>query len=315
MQVVFINPGHDTAGAGIAFKSAFDAVAPDWQARAICRSTTYLNYPLDILWRPDGRKKRYQMVNEVVEASDVVHAMNSPRPLGWFKFRDSQRLVVHHLGTTFRRDPEGQSAQCREYGAIEVTDSVDLLLGPHIGFLPIPADLDTLRGIREAHYEPSAYIRIAHAPTDREYKDTEAIMAAVDSLGRRYPIKFDLIEKVTNRECLRRKARADIFVDQLKYGFGLNAIECWAMGIPVVSGFADSVAVQTSRVLFGQLPWANATPKTLESVIEHLVVDEVWRSRLGKRGRAHAERWHSQAAVVKMATGFYGVRDDRLLTA
>lgn len=304
-SVVFINPGHDTAGAGYAMKSAFDAES-DWTARAICRNETYLRYPTDIVWTARDKSKR--MV-DLLEAADVVHAMNSPRPLGWFQSPPGQTLVVHHLGTTFRREPEAMSAICREYGAIEVTDSVDLLLGPHIGWLPIPADLEALARLREERYarnKSEGTLRIAHAPTDREYKDTEAIQAAVESLSRKYPVRFDLIEKVTNRECLARKAQADIFVDQLKYGFGLNAIECWAMGIPVVSGFTDQSATKRARAMFGRLPWVDATAKTLEGVIEHLIVDENWRARLGQRGREHAEQWHSQESVVRQTLTIYG---------
>jgi hypothetical protein len=304
MNVVFINPGHDTSGVGYAFKAAFDAEAPEWSARAVCRSTTYLNYPTDIVWEPRDSRRHAKVVADLVEAANVIHALNSPKPLSWFPPKPHQRAVVHHLGSTYRRDPEGQSAICREYGAIEVTDSIDLLFA-HVGWLPVPADLDALAALRAKEYEPSKTIRIAHAPTDREYKDTEAVIAAVDSLKRKYRISFDLIERRTNAECLKRKAQADILVDQLKFGFGLNAIESWGMGIPVVSGMTDETAKRRGRSMWGYLPWADATAKTLESVIEHLIVDDDWRARLAKRGFDHAKRWHSQAAVVRTARLFY----------
>lgn len=301
MRVVFINPGHDTAGVGFAFRSAFLAHT-DWEARAICRNTTYLDYPTDLVWTPRDRSKR--MV-ALLEAADVVHAMNSPRPLGWFTARPDQVLVVHHLGSTFRREPDVMSARCREYGAIEVTDSIDLLFDG-IGWLPIPADLEALSNLRSKHYQPSNRIRIAHAPTDREGKDTALIMAAIESLARKYPIDFDLIEGVQNRKCLARKAQADIFVDQLKIGFGVNAIECWAMGIPVVSGLVDEDARKRGMAMWGQFPWADATPATLEAVIEHLILDEEWRAELGERGRLHANYWHSQSSVVAQTLRVYG---------
>lgn len=306
MRVVFINPGHDTAGAGYAFKAAFDAVTTDWEARAICRTQTYLDYPTDIVWdaRFNNRRTR-RLVDETVAAADVVHAMNSPRPLGWFDFRPDQVIVVHHLGSNFRREPEATSAVCREYGAVEVTDSIDLLFD-HVGWLPVPADLGVLSELREAHYEPSKRTRIAHAPTDREYKDTEAVLDAIESLSRKYAIDFDLIEGVTNRKCLARKATADIFIDQLKYGFGVNAIECWAMGVPVVSGLVDRTARQRAAEMWGTLPWANATARTLEAVVEHLILDEEWRAELGERGRVHAALWHSQQSVVAQTLRIYG---------
>lgn len=311
MRVVFLNPGHDTAGAGYALKAAFDA-ASDWEARAVCRTTTYLDYPTDIVWRTtDGRKVRQQVL-ELIRDADVVHAMNSPRPLSWYPLRPNQRVVVHHLGSTYRRDPEGVSALCREYGAVEVTDSIDLLFDG-IGWLPIPADLTALAELRQREYRPSSVVRIAHAPTDREYKDTEAVIAAVQSLARKYPIHFDLIERAPNAECLARKARADIFVDQLKYGFGLNGIECWAMGIPVVSGLTDEAGKRKGLEMWGNLPWADATADTLEAVIEHLICDLDWRQELGRRGRAHAERWHSQESVVAQALETYDLPSADLL--
>lgn len=303
-RVVFASPSHDLAGSGYALKAAFDA-APDWEARAICRAQTYLRYPTDIVWRPHGGSQRREIA-AIMHSADVVQAMNHPRALAWFRPAQSQRLVVHHLGSTFRRNPRAISALCRRYGATEVTDSIDLLFDG-IGWLPIPADLERLAALRATTYRPSSTIRIAHAPTNRQVKDTAAIVRAVESLSRKYPISFDLIERVPNAVCLKRKASADIFIDQLRYGFGLNAIECWAMGIPVVSGLTDLTALNRGQAMWGHLPWANARAETLEAVIEHLIVDEAWRQELGERGRIHADRWHSQSAVVEMATALYGL--------
>ena len=127
----------------------------------------------------------------------------------------------------------------------------------------------------------------------------------MESLARRYPIDFDLIERVSHEECLARKARADIFIDQLLYGFGLNNIECWAMGIPVVSGLASGRGRRKGLAMWGQFPWADATEATLEAIVEHLVTDPDWRAELGERGRQHVQRWHSQRAVVEKTLQVY----------
>ena len=305
-RVVFVSNGADVGGCGIALKRAFDKYADGWEARAACRSKVYLDYPTDIYWPAGypGHKAKRELTAIVREAV-VLHVMDNEQVLYRFApYLRGKTVVMHHLGSHFRRHEAAVSAVARRYGAIEVTDSVDLIR-PHVAFMPVPADFEALAKLRQDHYRPSDRIRIAHAPTDRPIKSTKHIIQAVESLQTRYPIDFDLIERVGNRECLERKAQADIFVDQLQFGFGINDIECWAMGIPVVSGWADPAHRERSLELFGQLPWADATEATLESVIEHLVTSSDWRAELGERGRRHGQGWHSEEAVVDRLLELY----------
>lgn len=304
-RLVILNAGPDTAGCGIGLKRAFDRYAPDWEARAVCRQVVYLDYETDIFWPRTNPSRIKRQVIELVRTADVVHVMDLEGALNPFRnWLAGKTIVVHHLGTHYRRSPDEVSANCRAYGATEVTDSIDLL-APHVAWLPIASDLDALAALRAEHYKPSKRIRIAHAPTQRPIKSTDKIIEVITSLSRRYPIEFDLIEKVSNRECLERKAKADIFVDQLLLGFGVNAIECWGMGIPVVSGLADPEAHRRAVKMWGNLPWADATEATLEAVIEHLITDTEWRTKLGERGRAHATEWHSQESVVRQTLAIY----------
>lgn len=305
-RLVILNAGPDTAGCGIGLKRAFDRYAPDWETRAICRQKTYLGYEPDLFWPRENPNHIKRQVIELVQKADVIHVMDLEGGLRWFKpWLGRQTIVVHHLGTHFRRNPEEVSANCRAYGAVEVTDSIDLMLNPQIRFLPVTTDTHALAELRKATYKRSKRIRIAHAPTHRAVKSTDQIIEAIRHLSRSYPIDFDLIEGVSNAECLERKARSDIFVDQLMYGFGVNNIECWSMGIPVVSGWEDAEHRERSLRMFGQLPWADATERTLEAVIEHLITDAKWRRELGERGRVHAEAWHSQRSVVNQTLDVY----------
>lgn len=304
-RVVFMSNGADVGGCGIALKRAFDKYAPDWEARAVCRSEVYIKYPTDIVWPPGGGRVKRQVI-DLVRQADVLHVMDNESALMRFApYLRGKTTIVHHLGSHFRHHEARVSQVCRRYGAIEVTDSIDLLR-PHVGWMPVPADFDALAKLREEQYQPSDRIRIAHAPTHRPIKSTKQIIEAVTELQKRYPIDFDLIERVDNRECLERKARADIFVDQLLLGFGMNVIECWAMGIPVVSGLMDPEArLRGLEMWGGRLPWADATPATLEAVIEHLIRDPDWRKDLGERGRRHGEEWHSEPAVVDRLLELY----------
>lgn len=304
MKLVILNAGADTAGCGIGLKRAFDKYADGWEARAICRSVPYFEYPTDIVW-PREEETRPPEVARLVQEADVIHVMDHQFALGQHPREDLQGklLVVHHLGTNYRRRPSLVSMYCRRYGAVQVTDSIDLM-DRHVRWLPITTDIEAIAELRQA-YRPSSTVRIAHAPTNRKIKSTEFITETVERIADRYPVTFDLIEGVTNAECLRRKAQADIFIDQLKLGFGLNFIECAAMGIPVVSGWANRVWRQRTIDLWGNLPWADATRETLEAVITRLVIDATERREIGEHGREHVRRWHSEEAVVRQTLAVY----------
>jgi hypothetical protein len=306
-RLLIMSAGPDLAGVGYALKQAFDRHAPDWEARAVCRQVNYLGYPTDIVWPPYGGNRHRRDVIELARNADVVHVMDNERALRVLgSHLRGKRIVVHHLGSHFRRHEAAVSRVCQQYRATEVTDSVDLVR-PHVAFMPVPADFEALAALRQKHYQPSERIRIAHAPTHRPIKSTAVIVQAIERLAQRYPIDFDLIERTNNRTCLERKARADIFVDQLLLGFGVNVIECWAMGIPVVSGLVDPAARENALAMWSRFPWADATPQTLEAVVEHLVTDPEWRTELGERGRKHGLEWHSEPAVVRRMLDLYAV--------
>lgn len=303
MNVVILNHGPDTAGVGIALKQAFDNYAPEVYARSVVRGMTYLDYPVDILWWAGKRGLRKEReVRRLVAKADVLHVMDGWPILDLFPLA-GKKIIVQHLGTYYRRDRLRAHRRCSAYGATQVTDSIDLV-GPFVEFLPTAIDTEALAAMRTPN--TSNRIRIAHAPTDRTTKSTEAIIAAVDQLSQRYAIDFDLIEGVTNRECLERKAAADIFVDQTMFGWGVNNIECWAMGIPVVSGIQDHRARRRALRMFGGiLPWADATEATLQSVLEHLITNPALRAELAERGKQHVQTWHSQQSVVERTLAVY----------
>lgn len=105
---------------------------------------------------------------------------------------------------------------------------------------------------------------------------------------------------MTWQESLARKGRADIFVDQLHLGYGLSAIEAWAMGIPVVAHADDPTVTGRMRAMWGGLPFADGIGS-----LRWLVADAGLRREWGQRGFAHARRYHSQAAVVERLGAIY----------
>lgn len=300
MNVLFVSPGPDTAGLGIGMKRAFDACGGEWHARAIRMTDSPWHYPADIQW--DGSPS--DEIAALWAEADVIHIFEDPRAATWFP---SKKIVVHHLGTFYRSKPEQVSAACKAVGAIECADMHDLIrINPALEWLPDVIDSAAMLDYRR-DYEPGNRIRIAHAPTDRVYKSTAVILPILERLAQKYPVDIDLIEGVTNSECIARKARCDIFVDELTLGYGLNALEVWSMGIPDVSGIANPQTRELMRRDFNRrsLPFVEATEATLEGLLEWLIEDRDRINAWGEIGRQHVRRYHSQQAVVERAIAIY----------
>jgi hypothetical protein len=296
-RVLILSPYEDTAGIGITLRRSFDRWAPDWEARAVRRANNYIDYPADIEWPGDTQSAE---VEELYRKADVVHVMEQPDILDELGPTDA-KIIVQHLGTYYRDNADAVSEQCQALGATEVASGFDLMLKPHLRFVPLPAELPGVAELR-SEYRVTDKVRIAHATTNRAVKSTDLIMAAVERL--KHPVHFDLIEGEPWGVCLARKAKTDIYVDELRLGYGLNALECWAMGIPVISGILGD---PRTRMLaeFGELPFAEATEATLEQTIESLVTDPALRAEWGERGRQHLATVHSPQAVVQRMIDVY----------
>lgn len=79
---------------------------------------------------------------------------------------------------------------------------------------------------------------IGHSPSVREKKGTNNVfLPAIDILrSRGHRFEVDLIEGVSNAECIERKYRCDLFFDQAECdAYGMSAVEAMMRGVPVVT--------------------------------------------------------------------------------
>ena len=102
------------------------------------------------------------------------------------------------------------------------------------------------------------------------------------------------------------KRQADIVVDQLNAGwYGLFAIECMALGKPVV-GFLHEEAVQRTNEAFGvDVPIVSATAETLREHLRALVADPAERRRIGQASRAYVEQVHDVEQIADRLLDIY----------
>jgi len=315
VRVFVYSTGADTGGQGYRIAQGFKRYAPDWTLDALNGSKGKLGYPeqhdLSLSLRKQAARGFYQ-------AADVVHLRN--HLAGWEAFDNGQGkpVVLHHHGTMFRRKHVIIHRYCQKIGVTELAATLDLtLLGHAIQWMPSPYDLDELAAIRRKGFIANPdRIRIGHFPTDAKVKSTEEFVAAIDSLkSKGYPIDvfgnyFQHGRRIKARviawdDVLRMKARCDLFYDQAVLGYGNNAIESMAMGIPTIAGVADPKVRDLMLERFGTLPFVETTPETIEATLERLIKSEQMQREYREIGLAHVKRWHDSAVVVPMLQAVY----------
>jgi glycosyltransferase involved in cell wall biosynthesis len=143
---------------------------------------------------------------------------------------------------------------------------------------------------------------ILHAPSSRRRKGTEHVIAACEGLD----ADLVLVEGVHHDEAFERYRDADIVVDQLNAGwYGLLAIECMALGKPVVTFLHDEAVARTERELGTRVPIVSATKESLRAQLEPLVASASERKRIGAASRAYVERVHDSERVADRLLALY----------
>jgi len=132
---------------------------------------------------------------------------------------------------------------------------------------------------------------IVHAPTLRDLKGTEFILAAVSQLKQAgILLNFRLIEGTSYKETKQLLSQADIVIDQLRIGAcGYVSTEAMALGKPVICYIRNDLVNKYPT----EIPILNANPDSITTVLKDLISKpEIWKE-LGHRGRTYVERYHS----------------------
>jgi hypothetical protein len=300
VRILNVSGGADIAGVSIGIKRAFDACS-DWTVHSLVAQTNYIHYPQDLPWKgliPDIEWR----------AADVVHLHDGFWSTSRLEHRNGEKpYVVYYHGTQFRYHSKVHLKEQRQRGALGLVSTLDLwlLASNDVEWMPVPVEIERMQGLRAEHYQPSDRIRVAHAPTNRDIKSTDEFLRAVARLrSEGFSVDPVLIEGQTWDTCLRMKANANIFFDQVKLGYGVNALESWAMGIPVIAGAAPDTLVEMGH-RFGELPFHVATPDTIYEALREMVGSADLRGEMARRGQRYVEGYHSQGVVVGKLQGVY----------
>jgi hypothetical protein len=194
------------------------------------------------------------------------------------------------------------------YANVVVGSVVHVASLPRWDVLPVTAYPIDARPIEPVLPSEKGPIRIVHSANHRGAKGTEFLVAAVEQLLREgYDVELDLIERVSNREALRRVAAADVYVDQLLFGYAMAALEAMALGKVVVSGLEDTPDYQLFRrySYLDECPIVGASPETITEVLRKLIDERARWRQIGEESRKYVERWHSYDAAAELYGAIY----------
>lgn len=298
MKILNVSHLADTAGDGWRTKQAFGRVLPHWDYRTACRVRNYIDYPRDLVWT-DAYAHWL--------SSDVVHLREGFTSQEYLDAPD-RPMVIHHHGTEYRKNKRNLLCEQRQRKAIGLAATLDLYLDApdDLRWLPAPFDVRSLHRMREMAEQPrDSVFRIGHNPTNRRWKSTDLLIQAVEKLKSDLQIELVLVEKQPWSTSLRAKTTIDVYFDQVKLGYGNNAIESWSMGVPVIAGAAEPT-LHEMRYRFGDLPFyrAEESVSSIARAIEALA-DPMTHAKWSARGRKHVQQWHSEEVVVPMLQRIY----------
>ena len=197
-----------------------------------------------------------------------------------------KKSVMHYLGSDIRGKSRQELAFARRAGA--------QIVGSYDAARWVPEAEVVLPGVAVREIEPSppgtrSRPVILHAPSSRQRKGTDDVVAACEGLD----ADLVLVEGLHHAEAFERYRDADIVVDQLNAGwYGLFAIECMALGKPVLAFLHEDAVRRTEQELGERVPIVRTTRGDLRSTLERLVAAPAERRRIGEESRRFVERVH-----------------------
>ena len=167
-----------------------------------------------------------------------------------------------------------------------------LLLHPDIHHVFFPFDARRFEKKAETARDR---IRIGHAPTNRKAKGSDRIIAAVDRLARSWPAELVLIEKLPYERALELKHSCDLFIDQIgDLGYGINALEALAMGIPTATCLAPGFEARVP-----DHPFIVIQDDSIEEALLPFLRDPHRLHAIGCRGYDWVRTYHDAEQVVR----------------
>lgn len=210
-----------------------------------------------------------------------------------------KKIIAHYHGEDLRAS--GVMPNMDSLSHLNLTNEVDLLeKHPNIEYLFLPFDTSQFSPTENINN----MIRVSHAPTNRFYKGSDFIISICEKLEQEKLIQFDLIENVSHKEALERKAKSDIFIDQIGdrggWGYGMNSVEALAMGICTLTEMN-----KTYQSFIPKHPFINVNQNNFENALRDLLDKPNKIKNKGRDAREWVVQNHDIKQVSKKLYSYY----------
>lgn len=272
----------------------------------------------------------YKLVNYLDKCSDIIHFYNGNtffpeyRDLQYFS-QSGKKMVMHHWGNDVRSQERVRKLNPyglpKSYMTDEQIHKSLVYLSKHID-TAIVQDYEVYPYVKD--YYKNVYvlplackvkdiqvsypdinkkaIKVIHAPTNRSFKGSVYVEAAMKELQKNSNVVYQGIERMSHNEAMKAYMEADIVIDQLMCGtYGMLSVEAMAMGKVVVAFIREDV----KQHFPSGLPIVNARPEALYDVLLQLSKNPGRLVQIGRDSREYVMRYHEAATVTEKLCSIY----------
>lgn len=296
---ILIISEHDYSGSGYKLAEALRLQGVDCRVVVDERKG---KYPVDYCLQTTSAA----FAQELVDAADIIHYKGDDVPLGVWHGLDfrNKRTLVTVAGSGFRRHGENITSQTfadiSDYKTmIKTAFTPDLIYNNEWIFTP-----QTIGG-NEYLYNYKGRHLIQHSPSSRAKKGTDTyILPAIELLKQKYDFDFELLEEMSNVECMERKRNGTIFIDQVctTGWYGIAALESMRYGIPVVAHLSEA-AVMNSGIKNSPIVNVGCSIDSVYKEVEKLL--KIDCKQLSKDTYKYFENVHGNESVSKRFINIY----------
>lgn len=249
----------DSAGSGYKIKQAVHKVSKNHNIITVFKKKHKYGYKSDYILNDDN--KFY--IQKLIDNCDIIHFKGDELPVeNWngLIIPEDKKIIITVGGSGFRRnETEKPKKIAQNWHSLEsyiLKTDLRTCITPDLNYVNF-----------ESHYTPHAIdvnsakytwkikekIIIQHSPSNRKKKGTDTIIlpALYELKDEGFDFEIELLENLTNKECIKLKKNGNIFIDQIcETGFyGMSTLESIQFGIPTIAYISEKSIKQSDDII------------------------------------------------------------------